>query len=56
MDQVLALYPEEITFADVRVNIQYIQTIEITNNLQNAVSFRIRSVFYCNMPVIFIIL
>ena len=44
MDQVLTLYPEEITFTDVRVNQVYIQTVEITNNLQNAVSFRIRLV------------
>jgi hypothetical protein len=45
MDQVISLYPEEITFSDVRVNQVYIQALEITNNLQNAVSFRIRLVF-----------
>jgi hypothetical protein len=44
MDQVLTLYPEDIVFADVRINHVYIQTVEITNNLQNAVSFRIRLV------------
>jgi hypothetical protein len=44
MEQVISLYPDEIIFSDVRVNHVYIQALEITNNLQNAVSFRIRLV------------
>eukprot|EP00960_Hanusia_phi_P035388 751672-Hanusia_phi.AAC.5 len=38
----LVLYPEEISFSDVRPNQTYIQNLEIKNILTTSVSFRIR--------------